>query len=64
MAAIFEYLECGHLAVYKQEDGLEKCPECGDIHVDVTYGVPYHMSSWRPGNYKSDTDQQRLEQKR
>ncbi len=39
MAAIFECQECGHQAIYKQEDGLEKCPECGDIHVDVTYGI-------------------------
>ena len=39
MVAIFECRECGHTAVYEQEDGLEKCPECEDIHVDVTYEV-------------------------
>lgn len=39
MTAILECQECGHQAVYEQEDGLDKCPECNDIHVDVTYGV-------------------------
>lgn len=48
MTAILECSECGHHAIYEQEDNLEKCPECGDIHVDVTYGVDYQISSWRP----------------
>jgi len=39
MVAILECTECGYHAVYEQEDNLEKCPECQDIHVDVTYGV-------------------------
>ena len=45
MTAIFECLECGHHAVYEQEDDLEKCPECKDIHVDVTYGVSMFRDS-------------------
>ena len=44
MAAIFECQECGHQAVYEQEDGLTRCPKCSDIHVDVVYGVPSYVS--------------------
>ena len=44
MTAIFECLECGFQAVFEREDGLEQCPECKDIHVDVTYGVPSYVS--------------------
>jgi Zn finger protein HypA/HybF involved in hydrogenase expression len=40
MAAIFECLECGHSAIYSDERDLNNCPECGDVHTDVTYGVP------------------------
>ena len=40
MTAIFECLSCGYQAAFRQEDNLEQCPECEDIHVDVTYGVP------------------------
>ena len=40
MAAIFECLECGHSAIYSDERNLNNCPECGDVHTDVTYGVP------------------------
>ncbi len=54
MTAIFECKECGHHAVYEQGDNLESCPECDSIHVDVTYGVQSHISSWRPGKYKLD----------
>ena len=53
MTAIFECMECGHHSIYEQEDDLESCPVCGDIHVDVTYGVPLKISSWRSGKYKS-----------
>ena len=48
MTAIFECLECGHLAVYEQEDNLNVCPVCGDVHVDVTYGVPSYVSFHGP----------------
>lgn len=44
MTAIFECAECGLQAVFEQEDNLEKCPRCTDIHVDVTYGVPSYVS--------------------
>ena len=46
MPAIFECLECGHQAIYTDHSGdllendLTRCPECGDVHVDVTYDVP------------------------
>ena len=37
--AVFECLECGHHAVYTDESKLNHCPECGDVHTDVTYGL-------------------------
>lgn len=39
MVAIFECLECGHHAVYRDESKLDRCPLCGDVHTDVTYGL-------------------------
>ncbi len=44
MAAIFECKECGYQAVFEREEGLNQCPKCDDIHVDVTYGVPSYVS--------------------
>jgi len=44
MAAIFECSECGFQAVFEQEDNLNQCPVCSDIHVNVTYGVSLYVS--------------------
>ena len=48
MTAILECTECGFQAVFEQEDGLNQCPKCDDVHVDVTYGVPSYVSFRRP----------------
>jgi Zn finger protein HypA/HybF involved in hydrogenase expression len=48
MTTIFECLECGFEAVFDEEDGLNQCPKCGEVHVSVTYGVPSYINAFDP----------------
>jgi len=56
MTAILECSNCGFQAVFEQEDGLNECPKCTDIHVDVTYGVSSYVS-YRGVKTESDAEE-------